>query len=94
MQIDFDPAKDVLNRKNHGLSLAAAADLEWDLLVSHADNTRHDYYEQRMVGFAPMGDALYCVVFVEREADLMRVISLRKTSNREKQNYAKLLNAS
>ena len=66
MQIDFDTAKDVLNRKNHGLSLAAAAGLEWDLLVSHADDTRHDYYELRMVGYAPMGDTLYCVVFVER----------------------------
>lgn len=53
MQIEFDPVKDVLNIKNHGLSLATAAELEWDLLISRADDTLHDYYEQRMVGFAP-----------------------------------------
>jgi len=34
MQIEFDPAKDVLNIKNHGLSLAAAAEFEWVLRPS------------------------------------------------------------
>jgi uncharacterized DUF497 family protein len=42
MRIEFDPAKDVLNIKNHGLSLAVAAELEWDLLISHEDDTLHD----------------------------------------------------
>ena len=81
-------AKDVLNIKNHGLSLAVAAELEWDLLISHEDDTLHDYYEQRMVGFAPMGDTLYCVVFVEREADLIRIISLRAAERYEVKRYA------
>ncbi len=88
MQTEFDPAKDVLNIKNHGLSLAAAAELEWDLLISHADDTRHDYYELRMVGFAPIGNDVYCVVFVEREDDVMRVISLRKATKQEVRDYA------
>ncbi len=61
---------------------------EAELQVSHADNTRHDYYEQRMVGYAPIGDTLYCVVFVEREADLMRVISLRLADKKEVRRYA------
>jgi uncharacterized DUF497 family protein len=87
MQIEFDPAKDVLNIKNHGLSLAAAEELEWDLLISHADDTRHDYYEQRMVGYAPIGADIYCVVFVEREDDVMRVISLREATKKEARNY-------
>lgn len=88
MQIEFDPAKDVLNNKNHGLSLAVAAELEWDLLISHADDTRHDYYEQRMVDFAPIGNNVYCVVFVERQDNVMRVISLRKATKQEVREYA------
>lgn len=52
MQIEVDPAKDVLNIRNHGLSLAMADRLEWDLLVTHAYDSRHDYFEQRMVGYA------------------------------------------
>jgi len=87
MRIEFDPAKDVLNIKNHGLSLVAAEELEWDLLASQEDNSLHDYYEQRMVGFAPKGDDVYCVVFVEREDDVIRVISLRKATKKEVQNY-------
>ena len=88
MQIEFDPAKDVLNNKNHGLSLAVVAELEWDLLISHADDTRHDYYKQRMVGFAPIGNNVYCVVFVERLDNVMRVISLRKATKQEVREYA------
>lgn len=88
MRVIFDPAKDVLNVANHGVSLALAENLEWDLLVSHADDTRHDYYEQRMVGYAPIGDTLYCVVFVEREIDLIRVISLRLADKKEVRRYA------
>ncbi len=89
VQIKFDPAKDVINIRNHGLSLSVARDIEWDLLLSHADNTRHDYYEPRMIGFAPIGSVVYCVVFVEREVDLLRIISLRKATKAEVQSYVK-----
>ena len=58
------------------------------MLISHADDTRHDYYELRMVGFAPIGNDVYCVVFVEREDDVMRVISLRKATKPEVRDYA------
>jgi len=88
MQIEFDPAKDVLNIRNHGLSLAMAVGLEWDLLVTHVDDSRHDYFEQRMVGYAPIGDTLHCVVFVERRPDVMRVISLRIADKKEVKRYA------
>ena len=88
MRITFDPAKDVLNVANHGVSLQLAESLEFDLLLCHPDDTRHDYYEQRMVGFAPIGNDVYCVVFVEREDDVMRVISLRKATKPEVRDYA------
>jgi len=87
MRVEFDPAKDVLNLKNHGLSLALAADLEWDLLVSHADDTRHDYYEQRMLGYAPIGSDLFCLVFVERADDVIRVISVREATRKAVRIY-------
>jgi uncharacterized DUF497 family protein len=88
MRISFDPDKDVLNLAKHGLSLKLAEKLEFDLLVCHPDDTRHDYYERRMVGFAPIDNDVYCVVFVEREDDVMRVISLRKATKPEVRNYA------
>jgi uncharacterized protein len=88
MNITFDPAKDELNIANHGLSLKLAESLEFDFLISHTDDTRHDYFEQRMIGFAPIEETVYCVVFVEREDDELRVISLREATKREVKYYA------
>jgi len=51
MHITFDPAKDSLNIANHGVSLAVAERLEWDLIWVSED-TREAYSEQRRIGFA------------------------------------------
>jgi uncharacterized DUF497 family protein len=40
-----------------------------------------------MVGYAPIGSNIFCVVFVERDDDLMRVISLREATKKEARNY-------
>ena len=88
MVVTFDPAKDALNIVNHGVSLALTEKLEWDLLLCRPDDTRHDYFELRMIGFAPIERMVYCVVFVEREDDVMRIISLRKATRREVKDYA------
>jgi uncharacterized DUF497 family protein len=85
MDITFDPAKDRLNIAAHGISRAAAADLEWDLMQVTED-TREAYGEQRWLGFAPIGQRIYCLVFTE-EDDLYRIISLREATNREKRTY-------
>ena len=85
MNITFDPAKDRLNRTKHGLSLGLAAELEWDLAWVSED-ARDAYGEQRWVGFAPIGQWIYCVVFTE-EQDCYRIISLREATNREKRTY-------
>jgi len=46
MRIAFDPAKDAVNLAKHGLSLALAADLEWDSAMVWVDD-RKDYGEAR-----------------------------------------------
>lgn len=87
MKITFDPAKDVSNIVKHGVSLAVAADLEWDLALVREDE-RDAYGEMRMVGFAPIGRALYCVAFTE-DHEVYRIISLRKATPREVRDYAR-----
>ncbi len=86
MKVDFDPAKDVANIANRGVSLADAELLEWDMLLADED-VREDYGEQRMVGYAPIGSRVYCVVFTEHE-DAYRIISLRRANKREVRQYA------
>ncbi len=86
MQFNFDEAKNKSNMQKHGVPLSQAKLLEWDLLISSHD-ARRDYGEVREVGFAPIGERLYCVVFTVRD-DTYHIISLRKANNREKAIYA------
>jgi uncharacterized protein len=83
--IDFDPAKDKLNRAHHGLSLALARRLIWDEALVWVDG-RFGYDEVRMVGLVPEGDRLYYVAFVDR-GETRRVISLRYAERREVKHY-------
>jgi uncharacterized protein len=87
MQITFDPAKDTSNQQKHGVSLELAQVINW-LDVLTMPDARKDYGELREIGFAPIGDRLFCVVFTQR-GDTMHVISLRKANAREVRNYAK-----
>lgn len=86
MRIELDPAKDARNLAKHGVSLALAESLEWNLLLAMED-TRESYGEVRMVGFAPIGRTVYCVVFAEK-GDVYRLISLRKALPKEVRAYA------
>jgi uncharacterized DUF497 family protein len=90
VQFDFDPGKDATNLSKHGLSLAAAAELSWDAALVWIDN-RADYGEVRMVALAPIGDILFFVAFVDREA-VRRIISLRRANRREVNHYVKAIN--
>lgn len=85
MNITFDAAKDAVNLAKHGISLAEAAQLDWDnVLVSQDD--RWEYGELRQVALAPMASRLWVVVFTDRPEG-RRVISLRKANLREYRRY-------
>lgn len=86
MRITFDPAKDASNQAKHGVSLQLAVQVEWETLLARPD-TRRDYDELRMIGYAYIGTRLYCVVFADRDGE-RRVISLRKANSREVKKYA------
>ena len=44
MRIEFDPTKDASNQQKHGVSLALAADLDWDAALVWIDE-RFDYVQ-------------------------------------------------
>ena len=86
MEITCDPAKDAANVAKHGVSLALAAELEWESAVVWPD-VRREYGEARMAAIGYIGLRLYLVVFVDR-AGVRRVVSLRKANQREVKRYA------
>ncbi|WP_100638781.1 BrnT family toxin [Marinobacter salexigens] len=81
MKIEFDPGKDAINTRKHGVSLADAVLLEWECMWLIED-VRNCYGERRMIGYAPIGSRVYCLVFADR-GSIRRVISLRKANRRE-----------
>ena len=87
MLIDFDPAKDKLNRAQHGLSLAFAKELAWDEAFVWIDN-RFEYDELRMIGLVPGGNRLYYVAFTD-SGSTRRIISLRYAERKEVNHYVK-----
>jgi len=89
MQIEYDPAKDAINRDKHGISLADALLFDW----SHAQiepDLRFDYGEPRFQATGYIGERLYFMVFCLRDKKT-RVISLRKANKREFKDYVRNL---
>ena len=89
MRIEFDPVKDKENLAKHGVSLALAADLDWEAALVWVD-ARFEYNELRMVALAPKTGVLYYVAFVDRGKQL-RIISLRRALRREVKRYVESL---
>jgi uncharacterized DUF497 family protein len=85
VRIEFDPAKDALNRARHGVSLAVARELDWDAALVWMDD-RFGYDEVRMIALVPKTNMLYYVAFVER-GNRRRIISLRRATRREVNHY-------
>ena len=86
MKIVFDPAKDAINQKRHGVSLALAESFEWETSVLREDD-RTAYGEQRFEATGFIGDQIYVLVFCLRGEEI-RPISLRKALPREARRYA------
>jgi uncharacterized DUF497 family protein len=86
MRVTYDTVKNDTNIEKHGVSLAAAADFEWDEALTWADERKH-YGEARMCAIGYIANRLYYVVYVDRST-VRRIISLRKANSREVKRYA------
>jgi uncharacterized DUF497 family protein len=85
MEIEFDPAKDVANRKKHGVSLAHAAGMDFGAARVIEDD-RIDYGEARFIALGTIGSRVHVLVFTMR-GEIVRVISLRKAKPKEVRLY-------
>lgn len=86
----FDPAKDLENRRKHGVSLAEGDGVLSDpLALTIEDDSAEGERRFVTVGANSFG-ALMVVVFTDRDGD-PRLISVRKATSRERRTYAKAL---
>lgn len=81
MDIEFDPAKDAINRAKHGFPLALGALILANPLMTRQDD-RRDYGEARFNAFGLVSGRLLVCTYTMRD-QTHRIISLRKASTRE-----------
>lgn len=88
-QITFDPRKDAANIAKHGLSLSDAP------LVFNApdkltlQSQRGDEARLMDIAMVEVAGVVLVLVYVIREPDTVRAISLRRASKQERTLYAK-----
>jgi uncharacterized DUF497 family protein len=86
MDIAFDPAKDVINRAKHGVSLAFGGRIFADDAVLLIPSTRPEDGEERWKAVGRVGGRLWTAVYVERD-QTTRFISVRKSNDAEARGY-------
>ena len=96
-QIQFDPLKEVLNRKKHHYSLQSAANIleRYALLgrpvLAYRDlSPRSGEYRYEMLSSGDKGNEILFFVVTMRPDELIRIISLRQASEHEKNYYLAL----
>ncbi|WP_405225488.1 BrnT family toxin [Lentisalinibacter sediminis] len=94
LRFEWDDAKNLANRKKHGLSLSEASQLFHSggdyLEIFDAD---HSDEEDRFIGIGPVDRGIVVVVYMEPEDDLVRIIGARFATRREQNLYRKYMDS-
>jgi uncharacterized DUF497 family protein len=85
MDVEFDPAKDAVNREKHGVSLVLGTVVLANQVGEILDD-RRDYGEVRMTAFGMVNGRLYACTYTTR-AKCIRLISVRKANAREQKQW-------
>ncbi len=85
MRIEFDPAKNLRNISQRGLSFERASEFDFDTALIEQD-VRKPYPEVRYVAVGYLGERLHILCFAEISNGI-RVISFRKANAREVKEY-------
>ena len=88
MKVVWDPAKNLANQKNHGLSFEDAQELftsDVDYLEIFDD--AHSTEEDRFLAIGPIRQGLVLVVWTERDEGTVRIIGARWATPRERDMF-------
>jgi uncharacterized DUF497 family protein len=86
VEISFDPVKRRSNHAKHGLDLADAGELLDGRCLERIDD-RYDYGEERWVSVGLLRGKVATCVWAEWGDNLVRVISLRRATTNEQEEY-------
>ena len=88
LRFEWDETKDQANLGKHGVSFHEAQTVFLDPLASIFDDELHSVNELReiIIGHSS-DDRLLLVCFAERETGVVRIISARRATRRERNDY-------
>ena len=90
MQFEWDEGKNLANIRKHKIDFAdVPAMFEEPMLIELDD--RFDYGEDRWMGIGFLDNGVAVVVWVERQNDLIRLISARRANRYERQRFQQYL---
>ncbi|MEH1971320.1 BrnT family toxin [Nostoc sp.] len=76
-----------INPSNHdGITFQQAVEAFFDLFLVVVDASRNDDERDAVIGLDRRWNLLY-VVYIERENDMIRIISARKATRKEREYY-------
>lgn len=87
MRYTWDPEKDALNRRKHGLSLAVGVDALEDQYRDSWVDDRFDYGEERIITLGLSKEGILYVVSTDWGENWTRIISVRGAENDEIEQY-------
>ena len=90
MQFEWDEKKRQANMRKHGFDFRDAWKAFNSPMLVALDN-RQDYGEDRWIGIGMLNTRVVIVIFSERGADTIRIISMMKTLTHERIKYEQLL---
>ena len=85
MRFEWNPSKAASNKRKHGVSFEEAAECFKDPLAMILDDPRHP--ERFILIGAAQRQRLIFTIYVERDAALIRIISARRATARERRKY-------
>ncbi|MFL9902913.1 BrnT family toxin [Paraburkholderia fungorum] len=86
VRFEWDEIKNQINIRKHGIDFRDAIDV-FDHPVLTAIDEREDYGEDRWIALGWIAAIVGVVVYVERDADVIRIISARKATKHEVKRY-------
>jgi uncharacterized DUF497 family protein len=85
MDIEFDTAKDEMNRRKHGVSVVLGAAV-LETMIGQIEDDRRDYGETRFNAFGLVNGRLFVCTYTMR-GQTYRLISVRKAGRQEQRTW-------
>jgi len=89
MKFEWDSAKNIANIRKHDIDFNDAIEIFQHPVLSRID-TKENYGEERWISIGQMQALTIVIVYVEYVNDIIRIISARKATKREKKYYEEI----